>query len=783
MYWLATGDAALRKAPLKRFDPRYWTVNFPRPMMASVTAPAPDHIRVDLNFLRYEDLAGLIWTTEDTLDHPLLRYETQPNYANCQLSFRWRSSGIRGLDALNGPTLTIEGRDAGGAPRSWFVRLWNYAQGTPTDAVITLDFNELFAGFNLESDGEQVHVEDIDRFFISLVPLAYDGTTTGPLPAPVDAWAEITDLVSGGSGSVLDVGDTFVPPHHVRAATAYDDQFNQVPERVVANQEALGYRSVLNHYVGMSHYANLAWDVAASAYLPQLGAAPRLNIPTIAWHTAYCEAAKARDMRVILSLSFELFDANCPEGWKQRAHDGAPAQTGWVPPSSLLSPCNGEAMTYLQDVVKAFCQVAADAGAEFDFQCGEPWWWYQIGGGLQPCFYDAATMAAFTSETGLPVPTRHVSVLETPDAAQEVYLDWLEVQLGIATLALRDSVRAAFPAARQMLLFFTPQVLSNEAPLMGYVNMPDSWAYPAYDVFQVEDYDFVTEGKWAPRAQALAAVQTRLGYGPADSHYFAGFVLTPEDTAEWKDIDRAAQDGFARGYADIFIWASPQVQRDGYTTFTLGDPQDMPFHDVVFPLDISYGAVSRPTYSTEVIETTSGAEQRNSLWAYPKLEFEVGQGLRSIADVKALLSFFHARKGQANGFRFRDCFDHSTAPTGAEVSATDQTIGVGDGQSAEFELIKTYDGEGARRITRPVVSSVKIAVDGAAQVAGWSVDAATGVVQFDTPPGAGLSVTAGFLFDVPARFQSDALEVSFARFEAGEIPTVALIEIPDDRFA
>lgn len=783
MYWLATGDASLRKSPLKRFDPRYWTVNFPRPMMASVVNPAADALRLDLNFLRYEDLAGLIWSTQDTLDHPLLRYETNTSYANCQLSFRWRSSGIRTLDVVNGPTLTIEGRGADGNARSWFVRMWNYAQGTPDDAVITLDFNDLVAGFNLENDADPVYVEDIDRLFISLVPLAFDGATTGPLPAPVDAWVELTQITSNGSGSVLDVGDTFVPPHDVRCATAYDDQFNQVPERVVANLEALGYRDIVNHYVGMSHFPNLAWDGMAGLYLPQLGTAARLNKPTIAWHKAFCEAAKMRNWRVVLSLSFELFNANCPESWKQRAYDGSPALTGWQPPSSLLSPCNGEAMVYLHGVANAFCQIADDAGIAFDFQCGEPWWWYQISGALEPCFYDAATTAAFPADTGLPVPTKHISALETPNAAQLVYLEWLEGKLGQATLALRDAVRAQFPAARQMILFFTPQVLSSAVPLMSYVNLPDSWAYPAYNVFQVEDYDFITEGKWAQRAQALAEVENRLGYGPADSHYFAGFVLTPDESALWRDIDRAAQDGFARNYAEVFVWALPQVQRDGYTTFTIGDRQEMSFHDVVFPLDISFGAVSRPTYSTSVIETTSGAEQRNSLWAYPKLEFEVGQGLRSIADVKALLSFFHARKGQAYGFRFRDCFDYSTATADGAVSPTDQQIGVGDGQLSEFALVKTYDIDGERRITRPIASSVKVAVNGAAQTGGWSVDDAVGVVQFDTPPSAGAIVSAGFLFDVPVRFQTDSLDVSFARFEAGEIPNVALIELTDDRFA
>ncbi|MEM7568155.1 MAG: DUF2460 domain-containing protein [Pseudomonadota bacterium] len=781
MYYLAQGDAALRRSVVKRFDPRYWTVNFPRPMMASVVNTAPDALRVDLSFQRYEDLAGLIWDSEDTLDHPLLRYETKTDYANCQLTFRWRSSGIRTLDVLNGPTLTLEGRDENGVARSWFVRLWNYATGAPDDAIITLDFNAIQAGYNLEDAPEDVPPGDIDRAFISLVPQAYDGTTTGPLSAPVDAWVEITQIKASGSGSVLSIGDTVVPPHAMRAATAYDDQFNQVPERIVGNLEALGYRDWLNHYVGMSHYPTLAWDASESLYLPNLAVSDRLNAPTKAWHKALCEAAALRKMRLILSLSFELFDANCPAAWKQRAHDSSAAQTGWVPPSSLLSPCNSAAMTYLQEVAIAFCQIAQDASAPFDFQCGEPWWWYQISGGGEPCFYDDATMAAFTAETSLPVPTRHQSVLETPDAAQQVYLDWLEEKLGTATLALRDAVSAQFPAAQQMLLFFTPQVLSGSAPLMAHVNMPAAWAYPAYDVFQVEDYDFVTHGEWAQRAAALSAVVQNLGYGPADSHYFSGFVLSPTDTDLWQSIDRAAQDGLARGYTEVFLWASPQIQRDGYTTFQLGDADPMAFHDVVFPLDISYGAVTRPVYSTQVTTTASGAEQRNSLWAYPKMAFEVGAGLRSIADVKALISFFHARKGAAHGFRFRDCFDNSTAADGSAVTATDEALGTGDGQTAEFKLTKQYEASGARRITRPIVSTVKIAVNGVEQTSGWSVNGATGVVLFDTAPAAGAAITAGFQFDVPVRFESDSLDVSLARFEAGEIPAIALIEIPDDR--
>jgi hypothetical protein len=128
---------------VKRFDPRFWTVNFPRPMMASVVTTGPHSLRVEAVFYKRDDLAGLIWEAEDRFDHPLLAYETAKDFRECRLSFRWVSQGLLGLDAVNGPTLTIEGRDRNGAPRSWYVRLWNYAQGSPEDAFVSLDFGNL----------------------------------------------------------------------------------------------------------------------------------------------------------------------------------------------------------------------------------------------------------------------------------------------------------------------------------------------------------------------------------------------------------------------------------------------------------------------------------------------------------------------------------------------------------------------------------------------------------------------------------------------------------------
>ena len=41
----------------------------------------------------------------------------------------------------------------------------------------------------------------------------------------------------------------------------------------------------------------------------------------------------------------------------------------------------------------------------------------------------------------------------------------------------------------------------------------------------------------------------------------------------------------------------------------------------------------------------------------------------------------------------------------------------------------------------------------------------------------GAIVTAGFRFDVPVRFATDRLDFARATFGAGDMPTIALVEI------
>jgi hypothetical protein len=44
-FWLAPPGSAMQFGHLKRFDPIYWSVNFPRPMMASVVTTGPHSLR------------------------------------------------------------------------------------------------------------------------------------------------------------------------------------------------------------------------------------------------------------------------------------------------------------------------------------------------------------------------------------------------------------------------------------------------------------------------------------------------------------------------------------------------------------------------------------------------------------------------------------------------------------------------------------------------------------------------------------------------------------------
>ncbi|MBQ8105265.1 MAG: DUF2460 domain-containing protein [Afipia sp.] len=208
------------------------------------------------------------------------------------------------------------------------------------------------------------------------------------------------------------------------------------------------------------------------------------------------------------------------------------------------------------------------------------------------------------------------------------------------------------------------------------------------------------------------------------------------------------------------------------------------FHEVLFPLDVALKSAGGPERRTDIITFGSGREERNARWAHSRRRFDAGYGVKTLDALQQVVAFFEERRGQLYGFRWRDRLDHSSAAPASSVTPLDQTLGTGDGARAAFQLVKTYGSTYApytRTVAKPVPGSVRVAVAGSEVSAGiaFTCDPTTGVVTFlpGHAPASGAAVTAGFLFDVPVRFDTDYLEVDLSAFAAGAIPKIPLVEI------
>jgi uncharacterized protein (TIGR02217 family) len=197
----------------------------------------------------------------------------------------------------------------------------------------------------------------------------------------------------------------------------------------------------------------------------------------------------------------------------------------------------------------------------------------------------------------------------------------------------------------------------------------------------------------------------------------------------------------------------------------------MSFAEVQFPADIAYGSAGGPEYSTDIVVTHGGYEQRNSNWSQARSRYNVASGVKTASQLESLIAFFRARQGQAQGFRFKDWTDYQGIA---------QTLGTGDGSATSFQLVKRYSSGAttvSRTITKPVTVSVKIYVDASLQSSGYSLDSTSGVVTFDSPPSNGDVISADFEFDVPVRFATDRLSARLQDYGVYSTLDIPLIEV------
>lgn len=195
------------------------------------------------------------------------------------------------------------------------------------------------------------------------------------------------------------------------------------------------------------------------------------------------------------------------------------------------------------------------------------------------------------------------------------------------------------------------------------------------------------------------------------------------------------------------------------------------FHEVQFPTDISYGSSGGPEFSTDIVITQGGYEQRNINWSDARARYNVAHGVKTQSQLDVLIAFFRARQGRAYGFRFKDWSDYS---------ATGENIGTGDGVETQFQLTKAYVSGSTtvqRDIKKPVDNSVSIYVDSVLQESGLTVDITNGMVTFTSPPAASAVITADFEFDVPVRFDTDRLSAILDSYGVNSWNDIGIVEI------
>jgi hypothetical protein len=558
-------SASFTSSSTPRMTPKYFTVDGPRSMSFALTTSG-SNLTVNFTARMKNDLCGIIWSSEDTKDHNLLKYGTNRDYRNMVWDFDLEVSSTCPL--INDPTkaigLTIEGRDNLGHAVSYIVPLFRYAT-TPASrsSHITIDFNTVRAGFFAD---QPTYVGDVDRMFISAITSSYDGTVTA-LSLPEQGYIKLSNCSVSGPNAWMTVGIGNVPAHSLGMCTSYDDSYDQSPERIVDNIWGLGYRGWINHYVGMSVFPEKTWNGVDRLVVVD-ATSTVVNQPTKTWHTDFATRLNAKGYKLIQAVSYETFSENARYEWTQRDINDNFGQTGYTPPSYLLSHCNTDAMAWLKKAFVEFATVANSVGAPIYIQVGEPWWWTNPGTKL-PCVYDFPTRLKFNAETGLFAPdigtVDSVQINATPYTEFRAFL---KKELGLSVQSMRTAVKTAFPSAKVSTMPFLPTIL--DGGVMADINLPsDYYAYPNFDFFQTEAYDWIIDDKMTKLTQAMTYPIYTLGYPPDLVHYLGGFAPDADTSTErhqvWKRVFKNLHDNEVYNIAKQYIWAYPLVMRDSIT--------------------------------------------------------------------------------------------------------------------------------------------------------------------------------------------------------------------------
>ena len=197
----------------------------------------------------------------------------------------------------------------------------------------------------------------------------------------------------------------------------------------------------------------------------------------------------------------------------------------------------------------------------------------------------------------------------------------------------------------------------------------------------------------------------------------------------------------------------------------------MSFLEIRFPESIAFNSSSILEFNTTIIKSKNGYEQRNINWNTNKMKFNIINGIKTKAELDEVITFFRNVRGAGYGFRFKDWTDYQVE---------NQYIGVGNGKTKEFQLIKSYRVSDNivyyRKITKPVISTVRVFINDI-ESKDFNINLTTGLITLNTVPEIDSIIKANFEFDVPVRFENDIMEITMNSINSGNIKDITLIEI------
>lgn len=577
---------------VQRFSADCWTIDGPRSMSFCIVGEKPDGFETYFTSRRKDDFSAAIFFSEDKGMHPYLQYETKKDYRNCVLKFTVDTEGQVPsiLDERLGLVMTVVVNDSSPTGQTpYYLRLANLANPatlTARHADVTIDWNRVAAGFDQTIPFAK---NNIDRIFIGCLTNGFVAGDSTPLATPEQGAIKVSKIACTGSNSTYVRKALAIPQHTLGMCTGYDDSYNVNPLRLIKNCYDLGYRGFINHYCGMSHYYDQRWNAAQQRFVVTKQRATDgvsyklLNREAAIWHQYFARAAHRYYMRMIFSISYEIFSEAAELTWTQRDWNDNYGYTGYEPPSYLLSPCIPEAMKWLQDVFIEFAQILNNEGHVPHMQVGEPWWWINADG--KPCIYDYPTRMKFNAETGLYAPLIANRMSNISGATEQAYVKFLRKELGNSVLAVRTAVRQVYPQAQVSTLFFLPSILGETSGIASTINYPvEQYRYPNLDFIQTETYDWLVVGEFDKALRGFTSAIDELGYPPHLVHYLAGFtpdnflgkLINPSYSLEtdgpkvWQAIIGNAYLGKEYNVAKQYIWAYNQVVRDGLVVL----PQD-----------------------------------------------------------------------------------------------------------------------------------------------------------------------------------------------------------------